>query len=549
MEVAMAGGGVGADSALLRAAIDVMPDPVALLAAVRDGDGRVVDLRLTYVNTALVRALGLTEGELYGATLLGLIPWLRGSDDFDHFAATLAGRPLAFRIPDAAGPTPPGVPTGGTATRVDDDTLVVALHDVSELEGQREAASQAEERYRALVQALPDRVVSVFDRDLVVRLAGGAAMQRVGFAADAVIGMPMTATLPDEHADLVTDTCRRALAGEHVVVPALAVGPRVWRFDVAPLVDPDGVIRGGMAVGQEITEQVEAQAEQERLIRELKQAQRLALTGSWRWDATTGEGWWSDELRRLVGVPLHGVTATEAYRTLAHDKFRDRLRRAWQQALVDRQPFELEQRLRSHDGSIRHLVLRAELVTDAEGVPLGLHGTAQDVTDQRQAQDALAESEERFRLAFDESPIGKALIAPAGPDLDDRNDRQDRHDGFPATLLRVNRALCRLLESEPDDLVGSSLWDWVHPDDRSRAREAFGSPDDRRRAEVRLLARRQGTVWAGLGGTVVHDVRGQPLYLLAQIEDVTARREAESELVRQARYDTLTGLPNRSSLV
>jgi len=47
----------------------------------------------------------------------------------------------------------------------------------------------------------------------------------------------------------------------------------------------------------------------------------------------------------------------------------------------------------------------------------------------------------------------------------------------------------------------------------------------------------------------VRDVDGRPLYLLAQIEDVTARRQAESQLVRQARFDGLTGLPNRVSLI
>jgi diguanylate cyclase (GGDEF)-like protein len=575
----------------LDAAFDAMPDPVVLLTAIRNDDGSLLDFRHRRPNPAFCRLVDRSAEQLGVISMLELLPMLRRRGSIVRFGQTLrTGEPWRFWTPGAEPPASPRA-LEGVITRVDPDTLLLTLHDVSELEAERQALAEADERYRTLVASMPDRVVAVFDRDLTVRLVGGAGLARAGIASDSVIGRPMTATLPAEHAELVERVCRQALAGRHVVVPALIANGRTWRFDLAPLTAPDGTVSAGMALGLEITDQVQVEADRDRLIGELQQAQRLALLGSWRWDAGTGELWLSPQLRRLFGLAEDDATG-EGLDDDVRGTWSRQLRADLETALADRRPIEVSQRVPRPGGYVQHLVIRADVVLDDQGQVAGLHGTAQDVTAHRLAQDALAESEERFRLAFDESPIGKALIDPASA----------------GAILRVNPALCQLLGSDPDELVGTSLWDWVHPDDQARARAAFtrrradgaitdgaitdgaitagvmvdGAAADEvivdgavadevivdgvmadevivdgvmadgvmtGRVEIRLRSRRRGTVWAGVGGTTVCDVQGRPLYQLAQLEDVTARRQAEIELVRQARFDPLTGLPNRVALI
>jgi diguanylate cyclase (GGDEF)-like protein/PAS domain S-box-containing protein len=165
--------------------------------------------------------------------------------------------------------------------------------------------------------------------------------------------------------------------------------------------------------------------------------------------------------------------------------------------------------------------------------------TGRDVTGQLRSERALAESEELFRLAFEESVTGMAVLDVDPPQ--------------PGRFLRVNQAMCQVMGYLPAEFLGLGLNDVVDPDDRVEAMEAFARVVDGRvetyRSERRLLTASGATIWALVGTTLVRDPDGVPLYVLGQIEDVTARKRAEAQLMRQALYDDLTGLPNRTQLL
>jgi PAS domain S-box-containing protein len=122
----------------------------------------------------------------------------------------------------------------------------------------------------------------------------------------------------------------------------------------------------------------------------------------------------------------------------------------------------------------------------------------------------------QFQAAFEHAPIGKALIA-----LDGR-------------FLGVNRALCRILGWEAEELCARRLADVTHPDDGDE-------PDFRRLLESpayiveRRFLRKDGEPgWALLAVSVVPDDRGRPVQIIAQLQDVTelrAHRERLEELV------------------
>ncbi|HET9658432.1 MAG TPA: EAL domain-containing protein [Kineosporiaceae bacterium] len=164
-----------------------------------------------------------------------------------------------------------------------------------------------------------------------------------------------------------------------------------------------------------------------------------------------------------------------------------------------------------------------------------------DVSDQVNAEVQLADSEERLRLAFDESPMAAALVSlePAGL----------------GRFLKVNRALCELTGHPEDQLVDTEASLLVHPQDRPADRRALAelaeladSPQGRFRQERRLLRADGRPLWALVtAATIRRD--GHPWYAIEHIEDITDRKRAEQELVHRALYDPLTGLGNRHLLM
>jgi len=132
------------------------------------------------------------------------------------------------------------------------------------------------------------------------------------------------------------------------------------------------------------------------------------------------------------------------------------------------------------------------------------------------AEEALRESEERFRLTIDAAPIGMALVS-----LDGR-------------FVRVNRAFCEVVGYEPADLTNLTFQDITHPEDLDTdlapAGQLARGEIPRYQREKRYV-RKDGTVVdAMLSASILRSPAGAPLYYIAQIQDITERKRVEKEL-------------------
>jgi signal transduction histidine kinase len=142
---------------------------------------------------------------------------------------------------------------------------------------------------------------------------------------------------------------------------------------------------------------------------ELNEAQRMAKTGSWRWDPRTDAITWSAELYRLSGCnPKLPPPSFKQHEKFFTSESWERLKLGAEKALRAKVPYELDLEARRLDGSKLWLTSRGEAVVDASGHPVYLRGTTQDITDRKLAEDALmamsgrlitAQEEERTRIA------------------------------------------------------------------------------------------------------------------------------------------------------
>jgi PAS domain S-box-containing protein len=227
----------------------------------------------------------------------------------------------------------------------------------------------------------------------------------------------------------------------------------------------------------------------------------------------------ADDIAPLRGQCVYGLVA---------DEHRDAFR-ALTQRVAGGQEGGLEFEIIGLKGARRWMETRAvPLLDDATGKQLVL-GITRDVTERRSAEQALRESEERFRQTFELAGSGMAHIS-----LDN-------------SFLRVNRSLCRILGYSQHELVGRSVKDISHPEDRdltdmARARVRSGEADWMR-AQKRYLRKDGSTAWVELTIALARNTEGSPLYEIAVVEDITERRSAESAMREsEARFRTLTEL-------
>jgi PAS domain S-box-containing protein len=235
---------------------------------------------------------------------------------------------------------------------------------------------------------------------------------------------------------------------------------------------------------------------------------------------------------------LAGLTAEQAlgegWAEALHPEDEERVRGEWAEASEEGRDSVVEYRFKSPDGSVAWIEGFASALHDEQGGIAGWVGTCLDLTARKEAEQALLAASERFRVAFENTPIGAALLAPDG------------------RWFEVNPALCELLGYSEAELLRLTFADVTHPADlaaslerRRRQREGAG---DSSRIEKRYLRSDGTAVWVSVSSTLVRDGSGEVVYTVAQIEDISeriaaqqAQREAE-ERFRRAFEDTSIGM-------
>jgi PAS domain S-box-containing protein len=138
-----------------------------------------------------------------------------------------------------------------------------------------------------------------------------------------------------------------------------------------------------------------------------------------------------------------------------------------------------------------------------------------DITGRKQAEEALRESEDKFKYVFDHSIVGKSITLPSGE-------------------ISVNKAFCDILGYTQEELQNQRWQDITHPDDVDLTQLAidpllFGEQDSARFTK-RYTHKSGAVVWADVSTSLRRDKDGKPLYFMTTVSDITERKRAEASL-------------------
>jgi len=183
------------------------------------------------------------------------------------------------------------------------------------------------------------------------------------------------------------------------------------------------------------------------------------------------------------------------------------------------------------DGTRKTVSLTVSAIRDAHGAVIAISSIARDITERARSIESVRAAEERFRVAFDEMPIGMMIIS-----LDGRYER-------------VNDAFCRIVGYGREHLTG--LPRITHPadipGDQEAVRSLIAGEATSHMRDKRYLHAAGHAVWAAINLTLIRDGENRPLHFIAQVQDITEQRSYERQLQYMADHDPLTGLLNRRS--
>ncbi len=251
---------------------------------------------------------------------------------------------------------------------------------------------------------------------------------------------------------------------------------------------------------------------------------RLSPVGIFHTDAMGNCLYVNDRWCEIAGIPP-ALALAESWTQAIHPDDRYRVLQAWDSHARENLPFECETRFRRPDGRTSWVSVQA-VAQWSSGEILAYIGTIADITERKLSEEALRESRERFRSAFEDSAIGMALVATDG------------------RWLQVNPSLRAIVGYSESELLSMTFQDITHPDDleasREYERQILAGEIRTYQIETRYFHKLGHVVWILLSVSLVSARDGNPLYFVAQLQDITdrvaaeqARQERESRLRKQ----------------
>jgi PAS domain S-box-containing protein len=310
-------------------------------------------------------------------------------------------------------------------------------------------------------------------------------------------------------------------------------------------------------LGKEIAERKRT----EEVLRESEQRWQLALRanndGIWDWNVKTNKVFFSTRWKEMLGYEDEEISNDLNERLMrVHPDDRERMTQAVEAHFAKKTPFyTIEHRILCKDGTYKWILDRGQALWDKDGNVVRMTGTHRDITERKRAdealnnllnqlenmveertaelirinqslqaeitqrqriEEALRESEERFRATFDQAAVGIAHVAING------------------SWLLVNQKLCDILGYTLEELQLLTFQDITHPDDLDidlkYIEQILADIIQTYSMEKRYFRKDSSIVWVNLTVALMRESNSEPKYFIAVIEDISDRQQSQEQI-------------------
>jgi len=400
----------------------------------------------------------------------------------------------------------------------------------------KEAIRKSEEKYRSIFETTLEGIYQTTPQGRYLTV-NAAFAHMLGYTSPEDLIESITDIWQQLYVDPSRRTEIRRLLSEHGVVE---------NFE-APLYRKDGTIMWGLinaiTVRNEDGEALYYQGGmmditkrkhmEETLIEsegQLMQAQTIAQLGSWEIDLTNQMMWGSAEAFRIYGMEYTGhasacMPLAEAQKVV-HPEDRPGMDSALQALLQENKRYDQEFRIfRVNDGELRVIHSRADLLFSEKRLPLKVFGTIQDITERKQAEEKLRESEERFRALSENAPDIIYTMDLLG------------------AITYVNPSWKRILGHDEEEILGQYFIEFAKEEDKRTYRKLFKSIRDDGKSVINyigvMLTKDGKERIFNMNSAFNLDSQGRIIGVVGSMKDVTEMRDMEKKLNQAQKMEAI----------
>jgi PAS domain S-box-containing protein len=496
--------------AMFAAIFEASPNSIAVT--------RVSDHCLTEVNAGFLSLTGYSREEVVGRTSKDLGLWDNRNERDAYWKIQLqqeTARNFPFVLRARSGELK-NCRISGRRIRIQGQEYVIAVVvDITEQKRAEEELRKSEEQYRSLFERMLNGFAYcriIFEegrpRDFIY-LAVNRAFESLTGLRD-VTGKRVSEVIPgiqESDPEIFEIYGRVARTGTPETFERYVQALKMW-FTVSVYCPGQDHF---VAIFDVITERKRAEEELRATYGNLGLVLNSAQAGIWDWDIPTGKLTWSKEFLELFGLAPETQPSFEAWRTVLYPDDREPAERRIEQSIRERTPLENEYRIVLPDGNVHWISAKGTTYYDPSGRPLRMCGICIDITSRKRVEDALRESETRFRMVVESAP--EAIFVQSG-----------------GRFLYLNSACIRLFNVDRTDaLVGGELMKWIAPEYHEIVRERIRLQRETGRAaplcEQQYLRSDGSRVWVETTA-VPMQFQGKEAHLVF-VRDITARKQAE----------------------
>ncbi|MGO9690822.1 MAG: PAS domain S-box protein [Syntrophobacteraceae bacterium] len=412
------------------------------------------------------------------------------------------------------------------------------IQDITERKQAEEALKDSETRLRAITDSARDAIL-MMDPEGMINYWNPAAERILGYTTEETCGQNLHRLLapPRYHAQhhaafpKFVETGRGEAAGKTLELMAR----RKDGEEIPVELSLSAVFMNGwQAVGllRDITERKRAEEKLRENQSRLDLALRSAQMGVWHWDLIEDKRFFDDEVCHLLGIdPAKFNGTAEGFFSAVHPDDREVLKAALARTIGQDVPYETEYRAIWPDGSVHYIIARAKLFRDETGQPVRVNGLAWDITERKQAEDALKESQQRLSDIIDFLPDATFVIDKEGK------------------VIAWNRAMQEMMGIGATAMLGKGDYEYALPLYGERIPiliDLVLDPEKEREAKYLTLEKKEGVLAAHaympdlrgrqayLFGTAsaLYDSRGNVVGAIESMRDITERKLMEETVAK-----------------